>query len=41
MIDEDTKKEKNLTYEKFILFTREQKPNKKMSDFHAALSEQA
>ena len=35
------KKERNLTYERFILFTREQKASERMSDFHAALSEQA
>ena len=35
------KLEKNLTYERFILFTREQKSNERLTDYHAVLTEQA
>ena len=35
------KLEKNLTYERFILLTREQKSNERLTDFHAVLTEQA
>ena len=34
-------KEKNITYERFLLFTLTQKKSQKISDFHAVLSEQA
>ena len=41
LLEDLFKKAKNLTYERFMLFTRVQKQGERLSEFHASLSEQA